>query len=118
MYLPLVTVLGLVPFATATALPTRYLVKRDDSSTDQNFTGNLAGYDTSRVGPSNANCQRQSYQISILTNNTDFQNVDSNNQGCPTQTQGKYHSDPMHRRLLLPSTKPSSRLKRTSPRRT
>ena len=77
MYLPLATVLGLVPFATATALPSRYLVKRDTSS-DQNFTSNLAGYDTSRVGPSNADCQRQSYQLSILTNNTFFQNVDSN----------------------------------------
>ena len=39
---------------------------------------NPAGYDTSRVGPSNANCQRQNYQLSISSNNVVFKNVDSN----------------------------------------
>ncbi|KZT28741.1 alpha beta-hydrolase [Neolentinus lepideus HHB14362 ss-1] len=36
-----------------------------------------AGYNP-RVGPSNANCTRQSYQLEITSNNTVFQNVDSN----------------------------------------
>ncbi|GJE91974.1 alpha/beta hydrolase [Phanerochaete sordida] len=43
-----------------------------------NPTNNTAGYDTSRVGPSNANCQRQTYQLDITSNNVQFQNVDSN----------------------------------------
>ena len=37
-----------------------------------------AGYDTSRVGPDNANCNRQTYQLDITSNNIVFKNVDSN----------------------------------------
>ncbi|EMD39654.1 hypothetical protein CERSUDRAFT_92149 [Gelatoporia subvermispora B] len=37
-----------------------------------------AGYNTSRVGPANANCNRQTYQLNITSNNFVFQNVDSN----------------------------------------
>ena len=39
---------------------------------------NLAGYNTSRVGPANANYQRQTYQLDITSNNIVFKNVDSN----------------------------------------
>ena len=45
---------------------------------DFNPVTNLAGYDTSRVGPSNANCKRDSYQISVSSDNIVFKNVDSN----------------------------------------
>ncbi|TFK48793.1 alpha beta-hydrolase [Heliocybe sulcata] len=38
---------------------------------------NQAGYNP-RVGPPNANCTRQTYQLDITSNNTVFQNVDSN----------------------------------------
>jgi hypothetical protein len=31
-----------------------------------------AGYDTSRVGPSNADCDRKTYQLNINSNNTVF----------------------------------------------
>lgn len=42
-----------------------------------------AGYDTSRLGPANADCKRQLYQLQISSNNIAFQNVDSNsNQVC------------------------------------
>ena len=37
-----------------------------------------AGYDTSRIGPDNANCQRQNYSIDVTSNNVVFKNVDSN----------------------------------------
>ncbi|KAF7796598.1 hypothetical protein EIP86_007780 [Pleurotus ostreatoroseus] len=37
-----------------------------------------AGYDTSRLGPDNANCQRQTYQLAVSSNNIVFQGVDSN----------------------------------------
>lgn len=39
---------------------------------------NIAGYDTSRAGPSNANCKRQTYQISVDPTISVFTNVDSN----------------------------------------
>lgn len=46
---------------------------------------NPAGYDTSRVGPANANCQRQTYKLNVTSNNVVFKNVDSNaNQVCRT----------------------------------
>ncbi|KIP01152.1 hypothetical protein PHLGIDRAFT_131352 [Phlebiopsis gigantea 11061_1 CR5-6] len=45
---------------------------------DFNPPNNLAGYNTSRVGPSNANCNRQSYQISASSDNIVFKGVDSN----------------------------------------
>ena len=45
---------------------------------DGNSSANAAGYDTSRVGPSNANCQRESYQLNITSDNVQFQNVDPN----------------------------------------
>ena len=48
------------------------------AAVDFNPTNNTAGYDTSRIGPSNANCQRQTYQLDITSNNIQFQNVDSN----------------------------------------
>ncbi|KZT28740.1 hypothetical protein NEOLEDRAFT_1239282 [Neolentinus lepideus HHB14362 ss-1] len=38
---------------------------------------NQAGYNP-RIGPSNANCTRQNYQLEITSNNMVFQNVDSN----------------------------------------
>ncbi|KZT28707.1 alpha beta-hydrolase [Neolentinus lepideus HHB14362 ss-1] len=38
---------------------------------------NQAGYNP-RIGPSNANCTRQNYQLEITSNNTVFQNVDNN----------------------------------------
>lgn len=37
----------------------------------------LPGYDTSRVGPANADCTRSEYQISVSSMNTVFQGVDS-----------------------------------------
>ena len=48
------------------------------AAADFNPKNNTAGYDTSRVGPSNANCQRQTYELDITSNNIQFQNVDSN----------------------------------------
>ena len=39
---------------------------------------NTAGYDTSRVGPSNAICVRDTYQLDITSNNIQFRDVDSN----------------------------------------
>ncbi|KAF7977400.1 hypothetical protein HWV62_4029 [Athelia sp. TMB] len=40
-------------------------------TTADSFVGG-AGYNTSRVGPSNANCERQTYHISTSANNTAF----------------------------------------------
>ena len=34
--------------------------------------GSGAGYDTSRVGPSNADCNRQVYQLNVTSNNIVF----------------------------------------------
>ena len=39
---------------------------------------NTAGYDTSRVGPSNAICVRDTYSLDITSNNIQFRDVDSN----------------------------------------
>ena len=39
---------------------------------------NPAGYDTSRVGPANAECQRQTYQLNVTSNNIVFNDVDPN----------------------------------------
>ena len=36
-----------------------------------------AGYNTARVGPNNANCQRQDYRLAISSSNIQFKNVDS-----------------------------------------
>ena len=48
------------------------------AAADFNPKDNLAGYDTSRVGPSNANCVRQTYQLEISSDNVVFKDVDSN----------------------------------------
>lgn len=40
--------------------------------------GSGAGYNTSRVGPDNANCSRQIYQLDITSNNIAFKGVDPN----------------------------------------
>jgi hypothetical protein len=48
------------------------------TAADSNSEPNLAGYNTSRIGPVNANCQRQTYQLNITSNNTVFTSVDSN----------------------------------------
>ncbi|KAH9837855.1 alpha beta-hydrolase [Rhodofomes roseus] len=40
--------------------------------------GSGAGYNTSRVGPDNANCTRQIYQLDLTSSNVVFQNVDHN----------------------------------------
>lgn len=79
--------LGLVPMAMATTTPSYSYDNMGANSTSQNFTGNPVGYDTSRVGPSNANCQRRACRLSVAGNNTMFQNVDLNaNQVCPLFT--------------------------------
>lgn len=54
---------------------TRYLFLLGAASlvrADGNAAGTGAGYDTSRLGPSNANCDRQVYQLSVTSNNVAF----------------------------------------------
>ena len=36
-----------------------------------------AGYNTARVGPDNANCQRQDYRVAVSSSNIEFKSVDS-----------------------------------------
>ncbi|GJE88554.1 alpha/beta-hydrolase [Phanerochaete sordida] len=48
------------------------------AAADPGPANNTAGYDTSRVGPSNAICVRETYQLDITSNNIQFHDVDSN----------------------------------------
>merc|ERR1711990_588409 len=47
-------------------------------STRNNGGSGLAGYDTSSVGPDNADCTRQTYSLDITSENYVFTNVESN----------------------------------------
>lgn len=67
-------------FASLTALAAAVPAARADGP-----AGSGAGYDTSRLGPDNANCNRQVYQLDVTSNNIVFKDVDSNaNQVYPS----------------------------------
>lgn len=60
-------------FASLSALATTVQTAPANGS-----AGSGAGYDTSRVGPDNADCTRQIYQLDITSNNIVFKDVDPN----------------------------------------
>lgn len=92
----------------ASALSASTLIRRD---------ANGAGYDTSRVGPDNANCQRQTYQMNITSNNIVFQDVDSNaNTVCSTILRSFACLNSAHYRHISPRcSRRSYHLRQTSP---
>ena len=77
MYLAL-PLLALIPLASAVFVVPEHRFLKRDNTTSQNFTWNLAGYNTSRIGPSNANCTRSMYQLNVTSENKVFQNVNFN----------------------------------------
>lgn len=72
----------MLPFSAFISLAMCWMVvTASNLSTD--CSGRSAGYDTSRLGPANANCTRQLYQLEITSDVVTFRNVDSNaNEVC------------------------------------
>lgn len=66
-------VLGLVPLNMAAVVSSRAQILTDVTNLSVNdTTSTLAGYNTTRVGPTNANCTRKTYSISYTTHNKVF----------------------------------------------
>ena len=92
-------------FASLTALAAAVPAVRSDGP-----AGSGAGYDTSRLGPDNANCNRQVYQLDITSNNVVYKDVDSNanqvgiSSCCRTHALSGWSADVHH--VALPNVPP------------